>query len=48
MTLLVDSESWSEVLYSGSLVDCRVDSQMVKAEPVKLRLNTRPEVDRGA
>ena len=29
-TLPVDFESWNEALYSGSLVDCRVDSHMVK------------------
>lgn len=48
MTLPVDFESWSEVLYSGILVDCRADSHMVKAELVKLRLNTQLEVDRSA
>ena len=48
MTLPVDFESWSEVLYSGSLVDCRADLHMVNAELVKRRLNTQLEVDRSA
>lgn len=47
-TLPVGSESWSEALYSGSLVDCQVDSQMVKAGLVKLTLNTRYEEGQSA
>ena len=48
MTLPVDSGSWSEALYSGSNVDCPVDSYMVNVEPVSLKLNTHPEGDLGA
>ena len=42
-TLPVDSESWSEALYLGSMVDCRVDLHMVSAELVKLTPNTHCE-----
>ena len=42
-TLPVDSESWSEALYFGSVVDCRVDLHMGNAELVKLTLNTHFE-----
>ena len=44
----VDSESWSEVLHCGSLVDCQVDSRMVKAELVNLTLNIQFGGDRNA
>lgn len=48
MTLLVDSESWNEALYSGSLVDCLVDSRMVKERLAKMTMNTRLEGDQSA
>ena len=40
MTLLVDSENWSEGSYCDSLVGCQVDLHMVKVEPVNLILST--------
>lgn len=48
MTLLVDSESWNEALHSGSLVDCLVDSRMVKERLAKMTMNTRLEGDQSA
>ena len=48
MTLLVDSESWSAALYSGSIVDCQIDSHVAKAEPVSLTLNNHDEGDQHA
>lgn len=48
MTLPVDSESWSEALYSDKLADCQVHSHMAKAELVSLTLNTHFEGDQSA
>ena len=47
-TLPVDSESWNEVLYSDNLVDCLVDSHMVKAGLVKMTQDTRFEGGQSA
>lgn len=47
-TLPADSESWSEVLYSGNFVDCRVDSHTAETDLVTLKLNTQSEEDQSA
>lgn len=47
-TLLVDSESWNEALYSGSLVDCQVDLHTAKRGLVKTTLNTQFEEGQSA
>lgn len=48
MSLLVDSESWSEALCSGSLAGCPVDSRTVKAGLVNLTSSTHSEADPSA